>query len=243
MVQANAPSLQGLSLDSTVQKRIILKKFPRFHCGVMPIHKSKRKVSSVSRAAVRRVIGAARCQFFAHGFRSVSMDDLAAELGMSKKTLYAYFPSKVALIEAVLKDKVGEVGADLEQLAKTQAVNVEVALHQFLSCLQRHTAEIQPAFVRDIGRETPELFQLIEQRRRELIRRYFGGLFEDGKKAGVIRRDIPTHLIIEILLGAVQAIMNPPKLMELGLTVEQGYSSVIRLILEGALVPNEKAVT
>ena len=52
----------------------------------------------------------------------------------------------------------------------------------------------------------------------------------------MIRTDIPTHLIIEILLGSAQAIMNPPKLMEPGLTVEHGYSSVIRLILEGALV-------
>lgn len=164
------------------------------------------------------------------------MDDLAAELGMSKKTLYVSFPSKAALIEAVLKDKFREVEADLEQLAKEQASDVETALHQFISCLQRHTAEIQPTFIRDIGRETPELFQLVEQRRRKLIRGYFGALFEDGKKAGLIRTDIPTHLIIEILLGAVQAIMNPSKLTELDLTLENGYSSIIRVILEGALV-------
>ncbi|OQW52110.1 MAG: hypothetical protein A4C66_01175, partial [Nitrospira sp. HN-bin3] len=167
--------------------------------------------------------------------RSVSMDDLAAELGMSKKTLYVAFPSKTALIEAVLKDKFREVERDLEQVAKGQAADVEVALHQLLDCIQRHTAEIQPAFVRDIGRETPELFQLVEQKRRELIRHYFGGLFEDGKQTGMIRTDISTHLIIEILLGAVQSIMNPTKLVELGLTVERGYSSIIRLILEGAL--------
>ncbi len=208
----------------------------------MSTHKPRQQEASVDQATVRRVVVVARRQFLAHGFRSVSMDDLAAELGMSKKTLYAYFPSKVALVEAVLTDKFREVEADLGQLAKGQAADVEVALHQFLDCLQRHTAEIQPAFVRDIGRETPELFQLIEQRRRELIRRYFGGLFEDGKKAGVIRSDIPTHLIIEILLGAVQTIMNPPKLMELGLTLENGYSSIIRIILEGSLVAKPKAV-
>ena len=202
----------------------------------MPNRKPKPQEPSLDQAAARRVVAVARRQFLAHGFRSVSMDDLAAELGMSKKTLYLAFPSKTALIEAVLKDKFREVEADLGQLAKGQAADIEIVLHQLLDCVQRHTAEIQPAFVRDIGRETPELFQMVEQKRRELIRRYFGGLFEDGKKAGVIRRDIPTHLIIEILLGAVQSIMNPPKLMELGLTLEQGYSSVIRLVLEGALV-------
>ncbi len=206
----------------------------------MSIRKPKQQEPSVDLAGVRRVVAVARRQFLAHGFRSVSMDDLATELGMSKKTLYVAFPSKALLIEAVLKDKFREAEADLKQLAKDQASDVEAALHQLLNCLQRHTAEIQPAFVRDIGRETPELFQFVEQRRRELIRRYFGGLFEDGKKAGVIRSDIPTRLIIEILLGAVQAIMNPPKLMELGLTVEKGYSSVIRLMLEGALVASHK---
>jgi AcrR family transcriptional regulator len=206
----------------------------------MPTRKPKLQEPSVDQVAVRRVVAVARRQFLAHGFRSVSMDDLAAELGMSKKTLYLAFPGKAALIEAVLKDKFREVEADLAQLAKDQATDVEAALHQFLGCLQRHTAEIQPAFVRDIGRETPELFQLVELKRRELIRRYFGGLFEDGKRAGMIRSDIPTHLIIEILLGAVQAIMNPQKLTELGLTVEQGYASIIRLILEGALVPKKK---
>lgn len=201
----------------------------------MPNRKPKPQEPSLDQAAARRVVAVARRQFLAHGFRSVSMDDLAAELGMSKKTLYLAFPSKTALIEAVLKDKFREVEADLGQLAKGQAADVEIVLHQLLDCVQRHTAEIQPAFVRDIGRETPELFQMVEQKRRELIRRYFGGLFEDGKKGGVIRSDIPTHLIIEILLGAVQSIMNPTKLVELGLTVEQGYSSIIRLVLEGAL--------
>jgi AcrR family transcriptional regulator len=161
---------------------------------------------------------------------------------MSKKTLYGCFPSKTSLIEAVLKDKLGEVEADMGQLAKGQASDVEAALYQLLGCLQRHTMEIQPAFVRDIGRETPELFQLIEQRRRELILRYFGSLLENGKTSGLIRTDTPTRLIIEILLGAVQAIMNPAKLTELGLTVESGYSSIIRIILEGSLVAKQKAV-
>jgi AcrR family transcriptional regulator len=206
----------------------------------MAMHQSSHRGVLANHAAARRVVTAARRQFFAHGLRSVSMDDLASELGMSKKTLYACFPSKTALIEAVLKDKVGEIEADLGRLAKEQAADFETALHHFISCLQRHTTEIQPAFIRDIGRETPELFQIVEQRRRELIRRYFGALFENGKKTGMIRTDIPTHLIIEILLGAVQAIMNPPKLMELGLTLEAGYASIIHVVLEGTRVPKPK---
>ncbi len=188
-----------------------------------------------SRFTANRVISAARKQFFTHGFRTVRMDDIAAELGMSKKTLYAHFPSKAALVQAILQEKFSEVEAELKHLKSTDGQNVETALRNLLDCVQRHTAEIQPSFVRDIGRELPELFQVIETRRRNLIRHHFGELFEQGQKTGLIRNDIPVHLIIEILLGAVQTIMNPPKLAELGLTVEAGYVSIIRIILDGAL--------
>jgi AcrR family transcriptional regulator len=155
-------------------------------------------------APAQRIVSTARRHFFAHGFRSVTMDDLAEELGMSKKTLYASFPSKTALLRAVLLDR-----------------------HQ--------TEEIQAPFVRDIRRDRPEMFKLVEGRRRELIQRYFGRIFDEGRKAGIFRRDIPATLMIEILLGATEAIMNPTKLAEIGLTPKDGYLSIITVILEGLL--------
>ena len=186
-------------------------------------------------SAARRIITAARRHFFAHGFRSVTMDDLAQELGMSKKTLYSSFPSKLDLLRAVLLDKFRSVEADLDQVTTRLSPDVLGALHGLLACMQRHAAEIQPPFVRDIRREAPEFFKLIEDRRRQIIQRYFGKIFEEGRRAGVIRRDIPTRLMIEMLVGVTEAIMNPAKMAELGLTPKTGYLSVVTVILEGLL--------
>lgn len=185
---------------------------------------------------VRKVIAAARREFFLHGFRRVSMDDLAAELRMSKKTLYACFSSKSSLVEAVLKDKFNEVETDLSRLASEGSTDMEEAIHRFLQRVQRHTAEIHPSFVRDLGRETPDLFRIVEHRRRRLIRRHVAALFNKGRKVGLIRKDISVELLIEILLGAVEAIMIPSRVTELGLTLEKGYSAIIRVVLEGAIV-------
>jgi hypothetical protein len=68
-----------------------------------------------------------------------------------------------------------------------------------------------------------------------VIQRYFGRLFDDGRKAGIIRKDIPTPLITEILLGATEAIMNPPKMAELGLTPKAGFMAIITVVLEGVI--------
>ena len=184
--------------------------------------------------AVQRLVTAARRHFFTHGIRSVTMDDLADELGMSKKTLYAWFPSKTALLQAMLRTKFQEVESDLQRVT-ADCSDVAACLHELLLCVQRHTSEIQPPFVRDIQREDPELFTLVESRRREIIQLYFGKLFEEGRRTGIIRKDVPTALIIEILLGAVNAILNPPKMMELGLTPKIGLPTIITVILEGVV--------
>lgn len=207
----------------------------------MPARTSIRDQPRPASALVRHVIAAARRQFFLHGFRRVSMDDLAAELRMSKKTLYACFPSKSSLVEAVLKDKFNEVEQDLSRLASEGSSDIEEAIHRFLQRVQRHTSEIHPSFVRDLGLESPDLFRIVEHRRRRLIRRHVGVLFNKGRKAGLVRMDIPVHLLVEILLGAVEAIMIPSKVMELGLTLERGYSTIIRVILEGALKRGERS--
>jgi AcrR family transcriptional regulator len=183
----------------------------------------------------QRIIAAARRHFFTHGFRSVTMDDLAEELGMSKKTLYASFPSKLDLLRAVLLEKFHEVESDLDQVTAGISTDVLGALHRLLACMQRHTGEIQPSFVRDMRRETPEFFKLVEDRRRQVIQRYFGKIFEEGRRAGIIRKDIATRLMIEMLVGVTEAIMNPTKMAELGLTPNTGYTSVISVILEGLL--------
>ena len=189
---------------------------------------------SAGDSTAQRIVAEARRHFFDHGFRRVTMDDLADELGMSKKTLYARFPSKSALLEAVLLDKFHGIERDLRRIT-SESSGVPAALHRLLSCVQRHTEEIRPPFVRDIQREAPDMFKLVERRRRDIIQRYFGQLFEDGRKAGLIRRDIPTAHVIEILLAAVQGILNPPKMAELGLTPKTGFSTIITVILDGVI--------
>jgi AcrR family transcriptional regulator len=185
--------------------------------------------------AAGRILAVARQDFFAHGFRGVTMDDLAGELGMSKKTLYASFPTKTDLLRAVLLDKFRRVEVDLQRIAAGFSKDMLDSLHQLLACLQSHTEEIQPPFVRDIRREAPQMFELVQTRRRQIIQTYFGSLLDECRKAGIVRKDVSTRLIIEILLGATEAIMNPVRMAELGLSPKTGYSTIINVVFEGVL--------
>ena len=188
----------------------------------------------------QRIVGAARNHFFARGLRAVTMDELAEELGMSKKTLYANFPSKSELVRAVLVEKFRAADADFEKISSVASADFPRALHALLAAVQKHTEEIQPPFLRDIRREAPEVFELVEERRRKTIRRHFGRLLAAGRKAGLIRKDIPARLVMEILLGAVRSVANPARLIDLGLTPKACIAAIITVILEGVLAREAK---
>jgi AcrR family transcriptional regulator len=183
----------------------------------------------------QRIIEAARVHFFNHGFRSVTMDDLAEELGISKKTLYAHFPGKFDLLEAVLADKFASVEAMFKEVTRAHPHDFPAALQALLAGTHHELDEIKPPFVRDMRQKAPDFFKVIERRRAALIQRYFGKFFVEGQRAGMVRKDVPAKLIIEILLAMVQSIMNPPKMEELGMMPKEGFSGILKIVLEGAL--------
>jgi AcrR family transcriptional regulator len=163
------------------------------------------------------------------------MDDVAQELGMSKKTLYAHFTSKVELLEAVIRSKFDHLDHDLEQISPNAKDDFFGTLERLLTSVQEHAGEIQPAFVRDVRREAPEIFQLVEQLRNKAIQLHFGRVFSAGRQQGLIRKDVPVQLLIEVFLGVTHAILNPAKLAELKLTPQSGFAVISSVVFEGAL--------
>lgn len=205
----------------------------------MSVHPSNSKADTdahaASDAARLRIVAGARRYFFSHGFRGVTMDDLATELGMSKKTLYAHFESKMALLHAVMDDKMNAVEADLDRAFRETNGDFRERLQALLSCMRIHTEEIGVAYMRDVRREAPELFARVQQRRRGWIQHFFGKLIQDGCEAGMIRKDIPTAMMIEMLLGAVDSVVIPAKMEELGTTPREAFPQIITIFLEGVL--------
>src|SRR6266566_7833177 len=99
--------------------------------------KKSRKRTRTADSDRQRIVEAARSHFLSHGFRRITMDDLAVELAISKKTLYAHFPSKTALLEDVLADKFASVEAKLEEITRAYPHDFSAALHELLANTQR----------------------------------------------------------------------------------------------------------
>ena len=168
------------------------------------------------------------------------MDDISQELGISKKTLYACFPSKLSLLTSVLDDKLDEVEAGCAKAVEHCSEDFQSSLQSLLQFVRSQTQEIQPAMVRDMQREVPEVFQRVERRRAAIIEKYFGKLFAEGRKSGILRAEIPPAVAVEAMLASVNAVMNPPTMNRLGLVPKTAFAAIIKLLMEGLMTEDAR---
>jgi TetR/AcrR family transcriptional regulator, cholesterol catabolism regulator len=182
-----------------------------------------------------RILTVARRHFMTHGFKNVTMDDLASDMGMSKKTLYAHFPSKSVLVKGVLTQKLDEAERDLGSIVTQKSGDFVGALHQLVVHLQKHAVEVQPVFVRDLSREEPALADYLVARRGKIVEKTFVKLLECGRDAGQIRDDIPIEFLIEVLLAVLEKIAVPKRLASHDLSLTECLNRILSTFLHGVL--------
>src|SRR5215470_1323338 len=79
-------------------------------------------------ARPEEILEAALAEFTARGFEAARMEDIAKTAGISKAAIYLYFPSKMALLEALIEDKVSPLAQQVEMLAAAGAADPLTAL-------------------------------------------------------------------------------------------------------------------
>jgi AcrR family transcriptional regulator len=181
------------------------------------------------------VIDAAQERFFNFGFRAVTMDDLAIDLGMSKKTLYAHFSSKRDLLEAVLRRRITAIAAEFDRLANAPDLDLLAKLYGLIDTLVTGVSAIRPPLIRDVQRDVPELFAEIDAMRGKILPKHFGKIFEEGRRTGLIRTDLDSNIVIQMLIIAVQAIVSPENIERLDITPAEAYRTVLTVMIEGIL--------
>ena len=187
--------------------------------------------------AVARILRQAREHFFAHGYCACTMDDLAVELGMSKKTLYVHFRSKEEIMRAVIAQLGREVRADADALLANRQLGFAEKLRGFAEGMVQRLAQLNPRTLRDLQRFAPELHDLLVEMWQKNIPYIFGCFIEEGKLAGKVRDDVDTAFAVEFFLQAMQGLIQPATLDRLGLAPRELLPRTIDLFFSGLLTP------
>lgn len=181
------------------------------------------------------IIDKAAEKFFGLGYARVTMDELANELGMSKKTLYKYFSSKVDLLRAVIQDFIRNVIAEQECILNDTTLDFEKRFSELLKLLIRILSKINPALMRDVQRAAPDVWEIIEQTRQKRINTVFGRLLREGQQKAYVREDLHLPLVIMAMAATIRETLNPAALSQFPVSLIDAFETFRSIFLGGIL--------
>jgi len=141
-----------------------------------------------------KIIHVAGEMFFRLGIRSVSIDDICRELGISKKTFYVYFESKDALIERLLQTNLEYISSKMADLAALRDFRQLVKL--FLKRQQNEKNDVRrvPQLVYDLKKYYPRQFADFQERCFAIHKQYLVQYIQIGVEQGLVRANLNIEL-------------------------------------------------
>jgi AcrR family transcriptional regulator len=189
-----------------------------------------------------RVLKIATEKFMESGITKVTLDEVATELRMSKKTVYKFFPSKDDLLHAVVRLLLAGVEREVTAIVNSEE-SFDEKMTRLLALIGRMVRRIGQQFQSDVQRVAPNLWKEIDTFRRERILVKVKQMFEQAKREKIFRSDLDVELFYLVFINTVQGVMNPKTLSENSFSAEDAFRGIIRIIYEGALTEEGRKKT
>ncbi len=154
----------------------------------------------------QRLVELASELFLKHGIKSVTMDTIAMEAGISKRTLYALFQDKDTLLLRTLEYQKRWNAEEREEIIRKCRNAFELILQEFLRVSQR-MRHINCNYLRDLKKYHPQVAVYLE-RDRETTKQQLVEVIEEGMREGFIRSELNSRILALLLQVQLEIIIS-----------------------------------
>ncbi|MFT4664873.1 MAG: AcrR family transcriptional regulator [Polaribacter sp.] len=155
----------------------------------------------------KKILLAIEQLFMKYGIKSVTMDDIARSLGMSKKTLYQYVDNKANLIHKVMEQ---HIETELEAMAQIRSESKD-AIDEMLGISKHVTQmlrEMSPTTVYDMHKYYRKTWDMVEAFHQEHIYEFIKINLEKGVKEGLYRKDFDPDIIAKFYVAKTLLVVD-----------------------------------
>ena len=146
--------------------------------------------------------------YMKYGIKSITMDDLARELAISKKTIYRYFKDKNQLVHSIIEMKIKMDQAICTNNAQ-QSISAIEEMFSVMRFVMENIGNINPTVFYDLQKYHPHTWKVIEDHKWIFVLNMITKNIERGIKEGVYRKNLITTIIAKQYVVSTDMIMNP----------------------------------
>ncbi|MCK4664369.1 MAG: TetR/AcrR family transcriptional regulator [Bacteroidales bacterium] len=154
---------------------------------------------------LRKLTEKVRSLFTKYGIKSMTMDDIARELGMSKKTLYQYIKNKDELVLSVIK-LIEEEHEEFFKEMQSKKLNAIQSLICVNKLLHRMFKEYNPSFEFDMKKYHPEIYHAVKKQAMDKMYNAVLSNIKQGKAEGLYRENLDDVLIAKLYASRIKTL-------------------------------------
>jgi AcrR family transcriptional regulator len=192
-------------------------------------------VQAVDKAIRQQILDATQRVVYSRGVSAVRMDELAQDLGMSKKTLYLYFRSKDELLDAMVDDRHTRHLAVFRAILEDESLSFIARLRSMMQTGMQASSELSAELLLDMRRHAPHLLARYERFRDEQVPYNFRNLLTEGQQLGLLRNDLRMEIVLDMFLSAITYSLTPNALRQKAYTLQEANDTFYALMFEGIL--------
>jgi len=184
----------------------------------------------------QRIVEKAREMFMRFGIRSISMDEIASQLGISKKTIYQFFTDKDALVDAVIDIELNESEEECYQhkeKSENPVHEIFVATDMVLEMLK----VMNPTLLFDLQKYHPSSFKKINDHKNKFLYKIIRENLDKGVAEGYYRPEINTEILTRFRIASIFLTFNPELLPPGRNTASELVKETTMNFLHGLVTP------
>ena len=166
-----------------------------------------------------------------NGVKFFTVESLAAHLGMSKKTIYKFFPSKELLIEKIVDFFTGTIERKLKQIVESDMDPVE-KFTKIMDFIMDKISRTSMDKIVELKNRYPVVWKKVETFRQGLTQD-FATIFIEAQEKGFARKDIDMNIVATIYMNIVNSTFQPEFFLRNNLAPVDTVNLFVNLITEG----------
>lgn len=155
-----------------------------------------------------RILGKAKELFMQFGIRSVSMDDIASAMGISKKTIYQYFADKEELVGAVIQVKMDQ-SQEICIRDQDESENAIDEMFRAMDMVEEHLSAMNPSVLFDLKKYHPLAFSRLERHKNDFLIGVIQKNLHWGIKEGLYRPEINVDVLSKFRIESMLISFDP----------------------------------
>lgn len=196
-----------------------------------------------------RILQGAEELFFKYGIKSITMDDIAKHLAISKKTIYQFFADKNELVEILMTVKLKQDECEFRQIQE-EADNMVVEVFNMMKHMGIMFSKVNPNIFYDLQKYHPNAWKHFKIFKQDCMAKMIESSIERGIKEGLVRSDLNAKILARLRIEEVEMGFNseifPPdkfKMLDVQLTMIDHFLHGICTLKGHKLINKYKQVT